>query len=228
MKRESEVGNKQISVPGVPASMTLDAARQWVEARVSKKRLEHIKGVVTVGREIAEGLGIDSFAIELACWLHDACKELKGRELIEIAKDNGMILSEDELEHGHILHGPVAAILARKELRITNKDVLTSIAEHTLGSTEMSTVSKIVYLADKLEASRPDEFTGQIWAALNAVPVKGPPNQCHDFSESSEEYLDDAIVVSMTLIAKNLLKKGKPVQPKAMQVRNHFLKRIRA
>lgn len=208
--------------------MSLDAARRYVEPRVSKKRLEHIKGVVTVGREIALGLGLDPYPVELGCWLHDACKELKGKELIEIALANGMVLSQEELDHGQILHGPVAAILAKKELKITNAEVLASISEHTLGSTEMSTVSKIVYLADKLESSRPTEFTDPIWAALNAVLVDGPPDACHDFTESSIGDLDRAMVVALTLIAKNLLKKNKPVQPRAMIVRNHFLKLIKA
>ena len=208
--------------------MTLDAARRYVEPRVSKKRLEHIKGVVTVGREIAQGLGVDPFPVELGCWLHDACKEMKAKELIEIAQANGMKLSQEELDHGQILHGPVAAILARKDLRITNEEVLASIAEHTLGSTNMSTVSKIVYLADKLESSRPTEFTEPIWEALNAVAVEGPPDACHDFSESTIADLDRAMTVALTLIAKNLLKKNKPVQPGAMVVRNHFLKQIKA
>lgn len=227
MKRADDLGQKTFSVPGVPSSMTLDAARRYVEPRVSKKRLDHIKGVVTVGREIALGLRIDPFPVELGCWLHDACKELKGKELIEIAQANGMVLSQEELDHGQILHGPVAAILAKKELRITNQDVLGSIAEHTLGSVSMSTVSKIVYLADKLESSRPSEFTDPIWQALNAVQVDGPPNACHDFSQTDNSDLDRAMVVALTLIAKNLLKKNKPIQPQAMTVRNHFLKLLK-
>lgn len=226
MKREGDTA-KHVTFPGVPSDVTLDSARAYVEPRVSKKRLDHIKGVVTVGREIAKGLDLDPFTIELGCWLHDACKEVKAKELIEIAQANGLKLTADDLENGATLHGPVAALIVRKELQITNSDVLSSIAEHTLGSTEMSTVSKIVYLADKLEASRPEEFTNPIWEALNAVPIKGPPNECHDFSLTKIEDLDRAMVVSLTLVAKNLLKKGKPIQPRAMQVRNHFLKLIR-
>jgi len=226
MKRESDIG-KHVSAPGIPSTVTLEAAQRWVETRVSKKRLDHIRGVVTVGREIAVGLELDPFPVELACWLHDACKEMKGKELIEFAQTNGMNVAPDELENGPILHGPVAAVIARKELRITNQDVLDAIAEHTLGAINMSVTSKIVYLADKLEASRPEEFTEPIWRALRAIPTKGPPNECHDFTHTTEEDLDQAMVVSLTLVAKNLLKKGKPIQPRAMVVRNHFLKLIK-
>jgi predicted HD superfamily hydrolase involved in NAD metabolism len=228
MKREGDISQKTYSaITGIPGDVTLDAARLYVEPRVSKKRLEHIKGVVTVGREIALGLGIDPFPVELGCWLHDACKELKGKELIEIAQSNGLVLSQEELDHGQILHGPVAAILVKKDLRITNEDVLSSIAEHTLGSVRMSKISKIVYLADKLESSRPPEFTDPIWQALNAVPKPGPPDACHDFSQTGEAELDRAMVVALTLIARNLLKKNKPIQPRAMVVRNHFLQLLK-
>lgn len=216
-----------MSTPGIPSDLTLDFARTWVELRVSKKRFEHIKGVVVVGREIATGLEFDPFPVELACWLHDACKEVKPKELIELAVGNGMTLTPEEEEQGHILHGPVAALLVRKELRISHEEVLAGIAEHTIGGINMSTTSKIVYLADKLEDSRPEGLTEPIWRALNAVPIKGRPNAWHDFSSSTEEDLDRAMVVAMTLIAKNLLKKGKPIQPRAMQVRNHFLKLLK-
>ncbi len=216
-----------MSIPGIPTNVTLKFAESWVQQRVSKKRFEHIQGVVVVGREIALGMGLDPFPVELACWLHDSCKEIKARELIEIATSHGMVLTPDEEEYGQILHGPVAALIVQKELRITNKEVLSAISEHTLGGIEMSTTSKIVYLADKLEDSRPEEMTEPIFRALNAIPIKGIPNAWHDYSETSETDLDAAIAIAISLIARNLLKKGKPVQPKAMLVRNQLLKNIK-
>lgn len=216
-----------MSIPGIPSNVTLKFAESWVQERVSKKRFEHIEGVVVVGREIALAMGEDPFAVELACWLHDSCKEIKAKELIEIALSHGMVLTADEEEYGQILHGPVAALTVHKELRITNKDVLSAIAEHTLGGIGMSITSKIVYLADKLEDSRPDEFTEPIFEELNAIPFKGTPNAWHDYSNTTEADLDAAIVVAISLIARNLLKKGKPVQPKAMLVRNHLLKALK-
>ncbi len=215
------------STPGIPSAITLEFAESWVQERVSKKRFDHISGVVIVGREISLGMGVDPFPVELACWLHDSCKEIKAKELIEIATTNGMVLTPDEEEYGQILHGPVAALLVSQELRITNKEVLNAIAEHTLGGINMSTTSKIVYLADKLEDSRPDEMTEPIFRALNAIPFKGTPNAWHDYSNTTEEDLDAAIVVTIGLVARNLLKKGKPVQPKAMMVRNHLLKGLK-
>lgn len=216
-----------MSIPGVPSQITLEFAESWVKERVSRKRYDHIQGVVVVGREIALGLGLDPFPIELACWLHDSCKEIKARDLIEIAVSNGMVLTPDEEEYGQILHGPVAALTVSKELHITNKEVLSAISEHTLGGIAMSKTSKIVYLADKLEDSRPDEMTEPIFRALNAIPIKGIPNAWHDYSNTTEDDLDAAIIIAIALIAKNLLKKGKPVQPKAMLVRNHLLKGLR-
>ncbi len=227
MKRESDLGRKQ-AVFGIPGKISLETARIWVEPRVSKRRLEHIRGVAEVGREIALGLKLDPFAIELACWLHDACKEMKVKDLIQMARENGRRLTVEEEELGHVLHGPVAAIVVRKELGIANQDVLNAISEHTLGATDMCVTSKIVYLADKLESSRPEDLTEPIWRALNATPKKGPPNACRDFSKSNVKDLDRAMLTAITLITKNLLKKGKPIQPRAMEIRNHFLKVVSA
>ena len=59
---------------GIPETLTLKAARQFVEPRVSEKRFAHIEGVAKFAKKIAEAAGVDPFLAELSGWLHDACK----------------------------------------------------------------------------------------------------------------------------------------------------------
>ena len=47
-----------------------------------------------------------------------------------------------------MLHSYVSAWIAQHEFGVTNKDVIRAIAEHTLGSLHMSTLSKILFVAD--------------------------------------------------------------------------------
>lgn len=59
--------------------ITITYARRWVEPRVSRKRFQHIAGVAAVGVKLAKFADVESYDVELACWLHDACKEMKKR-----------------------------------------------------------------------------------------------------------------------------------------------------
>lgn len=215
---------KASAIKGVPEGLTLAKVAKWVEPRISKKRFAHVQGVVAVGQELSRLYGLNQaerFYVGLACWLHDSCKEMKDYELVEKARDLGIELTEIEKSSGHLLHGPVAARLVKKELKISNKAVLAAMSQHTLGATNMTEIAKIVYLADCLEASRPDDFTQPIWAALTggkgrAQAVKGSID------------VDKAMLVACDLSLEHLLKSRRPIHPLTVDVRNHFLGIVRA
>ncbi|HEY9758223.1 MAG TPA: bis(5'-nucleosyl)-tetraphosphatase (symmetrical) YqeK [Oculatellaceae cyanobacterium] len=152
---------------GVPAELTLDFAKEWLRPRISERRFRHTEGVVETAHEMAKRCGADEFLAQLGGWLHDACKEIKDKELIKMAKDYGLKLHPVEEINGHLLHGPVAAELVKHELKLTNKEVLDAIAEHTLGAVEMTVLSKILFLADALEPGRSPEYCKPIWQALH-------------------------------------------------------------
>ena len=203
---------------GVPVGMTLEAARQWTQPRISKKRFEHVCGVAQVGDLIAKKAGVNRMLVGLACYLHDCCKEVKDKELIERALAGGLQLSAIDKINGHLLHGPVAALTIKQELKISNKEVLAAISEHTLGNVPMSEVSKVVFLADCLEESRPKDFTDPIWQGLYSDVLQDPNKKVN---------LDKAMLIACDLSLSNLIAVGKPIHPKTVDVRNHFLGIVR-
>lgn len=199
------------SYEGIPAALTLDFVRDWVRQRLSQKRFRHVSGVADLARRLAMKCSCDPYLAELAGWLHDACKQLKDQELVSMAAQQGLTLAPIEKRHGHLLHGPVASGVVRSELAVTNEEVLQAISEHTLGAAPMSTLSKVLFLADCLEENRPREYTAPIWAALD---LDGSFN------------IDKAIVVACDLNLQYLLKDGKPVHPRTIEVRNYYLERV--
>lgn len=205
---------------GIPSTLTLDFAREWVRPRISPFRFGHTEGVAKVAKQIAVQAGIDTFLPELAGWLHDACKEMKPQQLVAEAKNFGLKLHPIEEENGHLLHGPVAAETVKREFKITNEEFLNSIREHTLGAVPMTTLSKVVFLADCLEASRPEDYTEPIWKALR----KG----YHKYKKPSdlEVDLDAAVLLASELGLEQLLESHKVIHPKTVQVRNYLLKEI--
>jgi len=205
---------------GVPEALTIDTAREWVLPRVSNKRFKHIEGVAEVAARLADWAGVEKFPAVLAGWLHDACKEVKDHELVQMAKQFGLILHPVEEENGHLLHGPVAACVAAKELHVSNKEILAAVSEHTLGAVGMSDLSKILFLADCLEESRPKDFTEPIWYAMGAN--KSGLKLIGDFD------LDKAILVACDLSLAHLIESGRVIHPRTVDVRNYYLNLVRS
>ncbi|MBS1953484.1 MAG: bis(5'-nucleosyl)-tetraphosphatase (symmetrical) YqeK [Cyanobacteria bacterium SZAS-4] len=228
---------------GIPYDFTLEKAEEWVRPRISEKRFSHIKGVAKVARELAEEAGCDIFLAELAGWLHDACKETKDRDLVIQAMQFGLQLTRLDKVSGHLWHGPVGAETIKRDLNITNELVLDAIREHTLGAVGMTDLSKVVFLADCLEASRPTDYTDPIWRALRGTEPGVPSeskdskakesNKAHKKSKKKQDEqaqvldLDLAMLVACDLGLSQLIESGRVIHPKTVDVRNHYLEIIR-
>lgn len=209
----------------------LDKSISWVQERVTAKRFEHIKGVAKAGEYIAAKLplNLDKDKLALACWLHDSCKELKSSELVLEAKRLGLNPSKFEVENAHLLHGPVAAMTAKEKWDIKDKDILEGIAEHTLGMAPMSVFSQVIYLADALEQSRPSDFVMPIWSELGLIPYfESDDNSTLEISRVDAELnLARAMLKASDASIDHLIKVQKPIHPRAVDVRNYFLAKVK-
>lgn len=209
---------------GIPADFTLEKAAEWVRPRISEKRFSHVKGVAKVARELAEEARCDVFLAELAGWLHDCCKETKDRELVIQALQFGLQLTPLDRVSGSLWHGPVGAETIKRDLNITNEAVLDAIREHTLGAVNMSDLSKVVFLADCLEASRPSDYTDPIWYALRG----GDPKKFEKKSKRKQDPdLDMAMLVACDLGLTQLIESERVIHPRTVEVRNFYLDVIR-
>jgi predicted HD superfamily hydrolase involved in NAD metabolism len=205
---------------GIPSDLTLEKAEEWVRPRISERRFSHVAGVAKVARELAEEAGCDVFLAELAAWLHDACKETKDRDLVIQALQFGLQLTPLDRVNGHLWHGPVGAETIKRDLNITNEHVLDAIREHTLGAVAMTELSKVVFLADCLEASRPADYTDPIWLALRGAE----PNKAEKKSQKKHALdLDLALLVACDLGLNQLIESGRAIHPKTVDVRNYYL-----
>jgi predicted HD superfamily hydrolase involved in NAD metabolism len=198
-------------------SLSSDAAKEWVEPRVSQKRFKHIVGVAQTARELALLAGCDPHAAELAGWLHDACKETKDKVLVEEARRFGLTLHPAEEKNGHLLHGPVAAEVVRRELGIEDLEFLNAIREHTLGAIAMSTLSKVVFLADAIEPGRPVGDREPIWRVLKDYAKEDVAAGDFGFA------LNLAVQLSCDIGLESLIASGRPIHPKTVDVRNYYL-----
>jgi nicotinate-nucleotide adenylyltransferase len=78
-------------------------------------------------------------------------------ELRRFAKKDGKPISRLERKKPSLLHSRAGAVLLRERFGVGDEEVLAAVRDHTLGSSAMGPLEKIVYIADKIEPTRKNE-----------------------------------------------------------------------
>lgn len=123
---------------------------------MQEKRLTHTLGVRETAVHLAQLHGARMQAASVAAMLHDIAKPLPLEEMQALAKRYALQLPEDILSDGNLLHGPVAAAIAEKEIGISDPEILSAISCHTTGKQQMTPLEMCVFLADAIEPTRHD------------------------------------------------------------------------
>jgi len=86
--------------------------------------------------------------------LHDCAKAIPNDEKLELCKKYGIIVSDVERENPSLLHAKLGAYIAREKYGVMDDEVLHAIYVHTTGEPGMSTLDKILFVADYIEPKR--------------------------------------------------------------------------
>jgi predicted HD superfamily hydrolase involved in NAD metabolism len=132
----------------------LEAADDFARGRLSDKRYGHTVRVADTAESLARKHGLDPDRTRLAALLHDAAREREPKEFLRLANEWDLPVGEPERQSPKLLHGPVAAELARRELGVEDEEVLSAIRAHTVGRAGMEPIALALYVADKIEPAR--------------------------------------------------------------------------
>ena len=127
---------------------------RYARKRLSYERYAHTLRVADTIERLAELHDLDPRKARLAALLHDSAREVDEEELLRIADEEGIAMSEFEREQPVLLHGPVAAELARRGLGVEDEEVLEGVRAHTTGEPGMGPLALALYVADKIEPDR--------------------------------------------------------------------------
>ncbi|MBU3181336.1 bis(5'-nucleosyl)-tetraphosphatase (symmetrical) YqeK [Clostridium psychrophilum] len=143
-------------------------------------RLKHSLSVSKTAVKLAVNYGVDIDKARIAGLVHDCVKNKNDMELIKIAVDHKLELSDVELQNPSILHGLVGSIVAKEVMEIYDEDILNAIHYHTTGRKNMSILEKIIYIADYIEPLRVfdgvEELRRLSMIDLNATIIKSFDN----------------------------------------------------
>ena len=129
-------------------------AERYAWERLSDNRYAHTLRVAETAERLARLHGLDPRRARLAGLLHDAAREVGRKELLRISEEENLPVSDLERERPMLLHGPVAAEIVRKDLRVEDAEVRDAVRVHTTGEPRMGTLALALYVADKIEPDR--------------------------------------------------------------------------
>jgi nicotinate-nucleotide adenylyltransferase len=110
--------------------------------------------VALLSADLAERFGLDSDTAYTAGITHDMCKALDTGTMSALACSDGRPVSADELAKPSLLHGRAAAMWLPSRFGITDSEIIEAVRYHTTGYAGCGPLTKIVYIADKIEFRR--------------------------------------------------------------------------
>ena len=121
------------------------------------QRVRHVIGCSETARHLALIHGADPVDAERAGILHDITKALDSSDQLRLCDKYGIIIDTFDRTHPKVLHATTGSDVARRVFG-ENEAVCQAIRWHTSGKAEMSTLEKIIYVADYMEPNR--DFPG--------------------------------------------------------------------
>ena len=119
-------------------------------------RCQHTLGVMYTAGALAMCHDANLEKALTAGLLHDCAKCIPAEKKIKICKKNQILISEVEYANPGLLHAKLGAYRAKKKYQIDDPEILCAIRCHTTGRPAMSTLDKIIYIADYIEPGRPE------------------------------------------------------------------------
>ncbi len=164
------------------------------------EKIEHCMRVAATAKEMASRFGADPERAELAGLLHDVARDLAPEEILRLAEEHGIMVTQVGRASPVVLHGAVGAVLARNELGVGDEEVLLAISSHVTGRRGWTRLEQVVYLADKVEPGRSYPGVEEIRNMLTAGDFRGALRQ--------------AVLLSISYCSKA----GCPVDPETVVV----------
>jgi len=194
-----------------PAEIVIvDQIRERLRREMTPDTYAHAERSAEVARKLAIEHGEDPDRAEFAGLVHDIADHLSDRELLRRADSYGIAVSLTEARIPKLLHAKVGAEMLR-EMGVRDEELLDAVREHITGGPRMSLLSKITFVADKIEPHR-DRHHGGL------DPVR----------TTAKTDLDEAILQLYAWRMDELVAAGQPIHDQLTTSRNRLIERMLA
>lgn len=182
--------------------------RKQLKNRLSPMRYEHSLSVSFTCMSLAMRYGYDMNKAELAGLMHDCGKRFSDEVILKKCLKHGILDTESENQVLTVLHAKYGAWLAENKYQIRDEEILSAIACHTTGKPDMTTLDKILYIADYIE---PRRYKAENLPEMRAMAYVDLDQTMYAILDSTLEYLT---------------KKGGSIDPMTREAHIYFKHRL--
>jgi predicted HD superfamily hydrolase involved in NAD metabolism len=173
---------------------------------LSPNRFDHSYNVAIFAIKLALKNNVNTFKAQIAGLLHDCAKAMTDKEIISLFKKRKTFKYFDEILafSPQLLHSFAGEIVAKKEFRIKDKDILDAIKYHTFGAKNMSILGKLIFVSDYVSDDRKGKQVIQI-------------------RNLAKKNLDKAFFAVLAKKIENVIKNGSLFCPQTLDVWNWYV-----
>lgn len=178
-----------------------------VKSRLSEKRFNHSICTMQRAVEYAKIYGENEKKIKLIAIAHDIAKELSKEDVEELVEKYNIQLDYMEKENISLSHSKIGAAICKKEFGFDEK-MVNAIAFHTTGRENMTSMEKIIFVADATGSDRNFEDTEEVY-------------------NLAKNNLDDAIIKILIETIKDIVENKKTMHLDTIRTYNYYIKQIK-
>ena len=134
-------------------TLSLDELRCAALSMLRRKRTPHVLGAEETAAQLALRWGEDEDTARRAALLHDCTKKWSGEQHRALFRQYHVALDPEEWAEEKLYHAISGAAVARHIFGVS-PGIESAIRWHTTGKADMTTLEKIIYLADYIEPTR--------------------------------------------------------------------------
>lgn len=169
-----------------------------------QNRLDHTLRVVEESQKLALLYNVDVDKATKAALLHDCAKFIDRKNVLKMAIDFDIILSDIMKRNPELIHAPLGAKLAQYKYNIEDSEILNAIKYHTTGRKDMTNLDKIIYIADYMEPYR--KFQG-----------------VEEVRQMAYIYLDKGLLLAINQSIAFLIHKNRLIDQNTIEARNELI-----
>lgn len=184
--------------------MTLDEIKNKLNNSLTPIRYAHSINVMECAVQLALKHGIDKDKAAVAGLLHDCAKDIDNQKKFSLCTQFNIELDEVMQAQPELIHGPLGSRFAELEYGVRDYEIFKAIYCHTTGCENMSTLDKIIYLADIIEPDRKYDGVGNI-------------------KEMAFIDIDATMILALDMSIRNVMAKGKLIHHNTINARNFLI-----
>jgi predicted HD superfamily hydrolase involved in NAD metabolism len=167
---------------------------------------DHVFRVEEESARLAADHRVDIGLARVAALGHDLARAEPDERLLAMAVEYGLVPDEVERAEPILIHGPVATRILAREYKLDHGEILAGIAAHTTARPGMTSLEKVLFLADKIEVDKVDRRPA--WQEVRELAPRS---------------MDAALRRFLDLHLAEAIQRGWHIHPRTIAARNELL-----